>query len=203
MYTTSEHWQNPWRYWDQLEGMYQKTPSEGKIVFYGSSTFAFWKNLANDIHYPVENHGFGGSVSDEALYHYNKLVVEYKPKALVWYFGDNDFVCNYSVDESEYLTHKTWSCIRTHFPDMPIIILGTKICPNRHEYVSQVTELNKRLKEFADNTPNYYFVDTTDICKANGEYILENFIEDQLHFSQKGYDLVAKKLNPILDTLNI
>ncbi len=198
MFSAQNHWVDPFRYKDELNKLYNKPVTQGKVVFYGSSTFVFWKNIHQDIVFPLENHGFGGSTVDEALFHYQKLVVDYNPSALVWYFGDNDVVSGYTVDEIEYLTQKTWSYIRSQLPNLPIVILATKVCPNRQPCIDKIVELNSRLKCFADNTKNFYFVDTYDICMQNGNYDLSMFIGDQLHFSQLAYDKIAQKINPLI-----
>ncbi len=189
---------SPFRYKDELDRLYNKQVTCGKVVFYGSSTFVKWQNICQDIAYPLKNNSFGGATSDEALFHYQKLVVDYRPSAMVWYFGDNDFVCGYSVDEVEYLTHKTWGYIRSQLPNLPIIILATKVCPDRHQYAEQIIELNARLKDFANSVNNFYFVDTYDICKPNDTYDLSMYLEDQLHFSQLAYNKIAQRINLLL-----
>lgn len=198
MFFAQKHWVSPFRYQQELDQLYAKPVTKGKVVFYGSSTFVKWENIQNDIAYSLENHSFGGSTSDEALFHHQKLVVDYAPSAMVWYFGDNDFVCGYTVDEVEYLTHKTWQYVRSSLPNLPIVILATKVCPDRHQYADQIVELNSRLKQFALSAPNFYFVDTFDICKPNGNYDLTMYLNDQLHFSQLAYDKIATRLNPLL-----
>lgn len=198
MFLTHKHWISPFRYKEQLDQLYQKPVTQGKLLFYGSSTFVGWKNLRTDIPYELENHSFGGSVTDEALFHYQKLVVDYNPSAMVWYFGDNDFVCHYTVDEVEYLTHKTWGYIRAQLPNLPIIILATKVCPDRHQNADKVVELNARLKAYAQSAENVYYVETYDICKPDGNYDLSMYLADQLHFSKLAYDKIAQRLNPLL-----
>lgn len=201
MFSAQAHWMNPYRYKDELDRLYGKQITCGRVVFYGSSTFVKWQNIHRDIAYPLENNSFGGSTADEALFHYQRLVTDYKPTAMVWYFGDNDFVCGYSVDEVEYLTHKTWGYIRNRLPDLPIVILATKVCPDRDKYADSIVELNARLRTFAEKTEGFYYVETYDICKPNGEYDLSAYLEDKLHFSQAAYDKIAQRINPLLKEL--
>ncbi len=201
MFLNHTHWVDPFRYKWELDELYAKPVSEGKVLFYGSSTFRGWDNIRKDIHFDLENHSFGGSATDEALFHYPHLVLDYKPSCMVWYFGDNDFVCQYSVDEIEYLTHKTWANIRAWLPELPIVVLATKICPARHENAEKVLELNRRIKDFTEKHSGFYFVDVVDFCKKDGQYDLQMFKEDQLHFTQNAYDIIAQRMNPLLEEI--
>src|SRR5688500_3924563 len=66
-------------------------PTPGGIVFYGSSSIRMWKSLKED--FPgmnVINRGFGGSTAPDALRYVDRIVIPYKPSAVVVYEGDND-----------------------------------------------------------------------------------------------------------------
>jgi len=61
-------------------------PKAGGIVFAGSSSFFFWKNIKQDLApLNVINRGFGGSTLPEVLYFANRSIIKYKPNAVVIY----------------------------------------------------------------------------------------------------------------------
>ena len=66
-------------------------PKPGSIVFTGSSSITYWESLASDMK-PLEvvNRGFGGSEFSDLDEYAKRIVVAYKPKAVVVYEGDND-----------------------------------------------------------------------------------------------------------------
>ncbi len=59
-------------------------------MFLGSSSIKRWNVHEAFSGLPVINHGFGGSQYADALYFVDRLVVDYKPKTVVVYEGDND-----------------------------------------------------------------------------------------------------------------
>ena len=61
------------------------------IVFTGSSSIRYWSTLAADMSpLPVLNRGFGGSQIDDVTYYAERAVLRYKPRAIVFYAGEND-----------------------------------------------------------------------------------------------------------------
>ena len=61
------------------------------ILFYGSSSFTLWHDIAD--HFPehnVVNHGFGGSTLADCVEYFDRLVVAYAPSVIIVYAGDND-----------------------------------------------------------------------------------------------------------------
>ena len=69
----------------------QQPPADNRVVFYGSSSIRLWKTLADD--FPEQNTlnlGFGGSTLAACAWFFERLVLPAKPKAIVFYAGDND-----------------------------------------------------------------------------------------------------------------
>src|SRR6185436_19041042 len=66
--------------------------SSGAIVCVGSSTIASWAGtIERDLApLPVLPRGFGGSTMLDALYYVDRLVLPYRPRAVLLYEGDND-----------------------------------------------------------------------------------------------------------------
>ena len=63
----------------------------GAIVLTGSSSFARWRTMEEDLApLTVVPRGFGGSTMADVLHYVDRLVMPYKPRAVVIYEGDND-----------------------------------------------------------------------------------------------------------------
>ena len=68
-----------------------KPPPSDVIVFTGSSSITFWSTLEQDMSsLPVINRGFGGSRLDDVVHYAPRLVVAYRPRAVVLFAGTND-----------------------------------------------------------------------------------------------------------------
>ena len=82
--------------WDaeiaKLEAKAAKRPDlHGGVVFTGSSSIKNWKTLSKDFNgIPVINMGFGGSELADAVFYIDRLALQYKPRVVVLYSGEND-----------------------------------------------------------------------------------------------------------------
>lgn len=162
----------------------------GAVVFYGSSTFTNWghdrlKAQMRDI--PAVNRGFGGSTAEHALYFYDRLVRPLKPRALVWYEGDNDMPCGYSPEEAFFLSERVFAWTRKDFPDAKIFIMPTKICPAREKFRAQADVYRALLKKYAADNDFAFYIDYLPLI-FDGDGIRRDIFEnDALHFNEKGY----------------
>lgn len=75
-------------------------PATCEVLFVGSSSIVLWKDsLAADMApIPVINRGFGGSHIEHVNRWFNELVAPYRPRAIVFYAGDNDIDAGKSVE---------------------------------------------------------------------------------------------------------
>lgn len=197
-----EHRIDLFRFKDELDNIMKKTPIEHSTLFYGSSTFAHYVNIEKDFKkYNAINAGFGGSTSDEALYHYDSIVKRFNPDILVFYNGDNEPVCGYTYKESIELFEAVFDKYHNDYPDGFIIILGTKSSFARKEYFDYVVKMNKWEKEYASKHKNYVeYVDMMDIWYTNNDYNLDYFCEDKLHYNDLGNEIIFKRVSKIIDS---
>lgn len=75
-----------------LEAARRASPALRDVVaFYGSSSIHLWESLPQDFpEVPLVNLGFGGSTLRDCAALCDRLVVPWRPTALVVYAGDND-----------------------------------------------------------------------------------------------------------------
>ena len=195
-----EHKIDMFRYGDELNAIVAKQGRECRTLFYGSSTFAIWKDIESLFApYAAINAGFGGSTSDEALFHYERVAKPFNAQTLVWYYGDNEPVCSYTVEETKQLFVATWEKFLADNPNIRIITIATKTSPARNEYAGFVKELNEWQKEYANSHDYLTYIETKDLCYRCGKYTLSNYLPDQLHFSQKAYEKIYQRLKDALD----
>ena len=67
------------------------SPEQGGIVFTGSSIFRFWTHLTEQMApLPVLNRAIPGTVTQDMLSRIGQLVLQYRPRIVVYYCGSND-----------------------------------------------------------------------------------------------------------------
>ena len=195
---------------------------KGKIVFYGDSGFTRWstrfghrsmeEELAmKDGSIAVVNHGFGTSTAEEQLYYYDRLIRPWEPKVLVNMTHGNDWDAGYTATEIMTLQSRLFEYARKDFPGIRIFACNVRPSVKNREGGSNLRahelEYNELLAQYCrkhddctlvDHWSNpIFFVDPNRI----GEYdnIKEDiFIEDKIHYNQKGYDLYAEFWREIL-----
>ena len=66
-------------------------PPPCPVLFVGSSSIRMWRTLAEDMApMPVVNRGFGGSAIGQSNLYFDRIVAPYRPRAIVFYAGEND-----------------------------------------------------------------------------------------------------------------
>lgn len=150
--------------------------------------------------YNVLNRGFGGSQFSDLSYFTDQLILQYLPKKIFIYEGDNDVAAGKSVDsiimDAQYLLAK----IRRTLPDAKIHFIAAKPSIARWDFKDDYLTLNREIKEWCDTDAKLYFVDVwTAMCDPNGVVIPDLFIEDDLHMNAKGYNIWKNVVKPFIE----
>jgi lysophospholipase L1-like esterase len=190
------------RYETDIKELVARGGKKEVTVFYGSSTFTFWghEKLKRDMS-PIEvvNCGFGGSTAHDAAHWYEKVVKPLRPKLLVWYEGDNDIALEYSSDEVLEITANLFDKIKSDFPKIRILIVSVKKSIARKELWRRIDELNSKMLEYANSKGYLSFVDINEIAfNEEGSAKTDIYIEDKLHFNEKGYELLTALIKPVI-----
>lgn len=179
----------------------------GEIVFYGPSYFTRWSSKYGMI--PLRkvlvgksgkscciNRGFGSSCAEHHLYYYPRMVRALKPKVLVYGSHGNGGSFGYSNEEIWELAQRVIQYTLVDFPETHIYL--TSAHPSRNmseEEIKSKRTYNKWVKEFAENTERCTYVDAFEHKPLRNE---ENFVEDGVHFNQKGYHIYGQLFQEVL-----
>ncbi|HSI83428.1 MAG: GDSL-type esterase/lipase family protein [Candidatus Methylacidiphilales bacterium] len=182
-------------------------PPAKNILFYGSSTIRLWnETLEGDFpELPVVCRGFGGSDLEEGVLFFDRLVIPCRPSMLVVYAGENDLVHGRTADQVVQSWREIVRHTRLHLGSIPVVFISLKPSPSRLHLREAVLEVNRRIKAICAESPRLLrYVDVYNpMLDDNGNARLENFSEDQLHLSRKGYELWATLLQkPVRDAYN-
>lgn len=170
------------------------------IIFTGSSTIRMWKSLTDDFReYPVVNHGFGGSQMTDLLFFDDQLILQYKPKKIFIYEGDNDIASSKATAQILSSADSLVKSIRNRFPRTPLYFISAKPSISRWNLKDKYIEYNSALKAFAAKQKNIFYVDLwTPMIDTNGVVYQDIFIEDGLHMNAEGYAIWKKTIAPYL-----
>ena len=181
---------------------YEKEPIvKGQIVFYGPSNFTRWSKaygmkpmrevLLGKSGAPcVINRGFGSSCPEHQLYYYPRMIRPLEPKVLVYASFGNSTAFGYSYDEAWELAQRVIAYSFTDFPDIRIYLCSA--IPQKamtEDDIAKRQAYNARLREFAEKTPNCFYIDTFEHAPLRNDDL---FVEDGVHFNQMGYDIYAE-----------
>jgi len=177
----------------------QKPPPSGGILFVGSSTIRLWDTAGCFPGLPVINRGFGGSMYSEVLHFADRIILPYKPKAIVLYAGDNDLAFGKTPDQVYADVEALIRKLRQSLPDTRIVVLSIKLSNSRWALKDKMVELNRRMEQLCKGDSKLTFVDVgSPLLGPDGRPVPDLFLKDSLHVSPKGYEIWAKMLRPIL-----
>jgi lysophospholipase L1-like esterase len=179
----------------------QKPVPQNGVVFIGSSSIVRW-DLAKyfpELGPKAINRGFGGSISADATYYADRIVIPYKPSIVVHYSGDNDAESPISAEQiaSEYV--KFEQKVHKALPNTKIIFLSIKPSLRRWAFQDKMTRANAMVKSHVGTGRNMTYLDVVPLMLGtDGKPRPELFVQDGLHMTPAGYDIWTAALKPLL-----
>ena len=164
-------------------------PPEDAIVLTGSSSIARWNDQAQAALAPltVIPRGFGGSVMEDALYFLDRVALNYKPRAILIYEGDNDTWYHTPVNKIVGQFQQIVDRVHATLPETRVYVLSVKPSLARVDVWDDAQAVSAKLKAIADHDSQVHYVDVaTPFLKADGTVMDDIFVEDGLHLNDKG-----------------
>ena len=179
----------------------QPPPSDG-ILFIGSSSIRKW-NLSNSFpDLPVFNRGFGGSQIADSVEFADRIVVPYRPRAIVFYAGDNDISREKTPARVQEDFQEFTSLVHSELPETRIIFIAIKPSIARWELVDRMRAANALIRADCEEHRLLTFVDVdVPMLGDNGQPREELFVDDGLHLSDEGYSLWSELVRPHLESV--
>jgi lysophospholipase L1-like esterase len=178
----------------KYDRIYQ-TPAH-PILFVGSSTIRKWDTLQTAFGpYNVLNRGIGGSIIEDIAAHLDDLVVNYQPRQIVLYVGENNLPDEKETAQS--VADKTIAlvrAIRDKLPAVPIVYISMKPSPSREKVRDKCVEANRLIAAHLAQEKNTSYVDVFTPMLDNGKVRPELFVNDMLHMNRDGYRLWEKQI---------
>ena len=177
-------------------------PSEGAIVVTGSSSIRRWHpTLKQDLApLTVIPRGFGGSTMEDVEYFLDRIVIKYKPRAVVIYEGDND-TGRYRVRPAE-IAHRLQTIVqRIHaaLPGTRVYAMSVKPSLARVAVWDKAQETNALYQRLAAGNDLVSYIDVANpFLGADGKVMDDIFIDDGLHLNEKGTRIWASTIKAAL-----
>ena len=160
------------------------------IVFTGSSSIRFWDTLQEEFpDHQIINTGFGGSQTSDLLEHLDELVLQYKPKKVFVYEGDNDI--NYKKSPREIIVDITELVqrIKQDGTVSTMVLISAKPSIARWHLRGKYKRLNKKMLALCQSDPFLDFANVWDPMMNKKKLRKDLFIEDDLHMNAAGYEI--------------
>ena len=204
LFTGIIYGQDPLRFRGEVEEIITRqstSPKKNAMLFTGSSSVRMWKDLSSAFPgYNTINTGFGGSSMSELFYYTQELVINFKPKKIFIYEGDNDIASGKTPDQILADAQKVLNYIRGQLPKKTkVYFISAKPSVSRWKLKTEYETFNQLLKGWVEKQKNVEFIDVWNpMLGADGNVKPDLFIEDQLHMNKKGYDIWTSVLKPYL-----
>jgi len=175
-------------------------PAVCQVLFVGSSSIVNWKEtLATDMApMPVINRGFGGSHIEYVNHWFDQIVAPYKPRAIVFYAGENDIDAGKSVervvaDFDEFMKRKTQA-----LGDTPVYFISLKPSKLRFAQFPQQSQVNEAIRERSGQRADLHYIDIVPAMLDDHGKPKDLFVDDGLHMNAAGYAIWTRTVRAVV-----
>lgn len=176
-------------------------PPTCAIVCVGSSSMGVWHEWIQDDLAPltVIPRGFGGSNMNDALHYVDRIVISYRPRAIVLYEGDNDLGSGIAPETIAEAFRAFFRKVHDALPECRIYVLSVKPSIKRWHLWKEMKETNSLISAQCAEDERLTLVDVgPGMMDDEGKPRKGIFREDDLHMKREGYETWRDTLRPIL-----
>ena len=163
-----------------------------ETIFYGSSSIRLWNTLEQDLaEFKPVNLGFGGSTLAACVWFFDRLMIKYQPKRIVFYAGDNDLGDGRTPEEVYLFFKELLIKVKERFGDLPCYFISMKPSISRWEIVDKFKYANQLIQtEIVTLNSNWHFIDIfSEMLDSKGGPNPQLYAADGLHLSPAGYHI--------------
>ncbi len=176
-------------------------PPQHGVVFVGSSSIVRWDvaKAFPELGASAINRGFGGSVMSDVVRYASRIVIPYRPRAVVLYEGDNDLVT--TDTPADIAAQFTTFVDEVHgaVPEARIIVIGVKPSLQRWAQIDKGRAVNALMRKECEARPYLTYVDVErPMLGADGKPRPELYVADGLHMTPEGYRIWNAAIRPLV-----
>lgn len=203
--TTEKAYPDPTRFEPQIQAFEeadaQTMPPTGAIVCVGSSSMRGWhEHLADDLApLTVIPRGFGGSNFNDLMVYADRIVLKYRPRAIMVYEGDNDTAHGISPEKTAAMFAAFVTRVHSELPDCRIYFLSIKPSVSRWSIWPVMDEANQLIEIQCQSDERLTYLDiATVMLGEDGTPRPDIFLDDNLHMNRSGYESWRDAVRPTL-----
>ena len=172
-----------------------KAPPKAPLLFVGASNIRRWQSLPERFKKtPVLNRGFGGSQLSDVVHFVDRCVIKYHPRQIYLNAGGNDLHAGRTPEEVLASFDAFVNKVREGLPGTPVAFISIPPSPARWEEVEQVKRANALIAKACAKQGVDFIEIFSLMLGADGKPRPELYVEDKLHFSEAGYDVVTSAI---------
>lgn len=181
----------------------RRPPAPGGVLFVGSSSIRLWKTLQTDMApMHVINRGFGGSTTADVLRYVDRVVLPYRPRAIVYYAGDNDIGRDrQSPTQVADGFRRFVDVVAATGRQTDIYFVSIKPSPRRMKRWPQMHEANALVRSYARSAPHVSYIDVAShLLGPDGRPRARYYAKDGVHMVDAGYRVWTRIIKPAVMT---
>ena len=172
-----------------------QAPPKDAVLFVGASNIRRWQSLRERFKKtPLLNRGFGGSQLSDVVYFADRCVIKYQPKQIYLSAGGNDIHAGRTPEEVLASFDAFVTKVKTALPKTAISFLSIPPSPSRWSEVEQVKKANALIAASCAKQGVDFIETFSLLLGADGKPRPELYVEDKLHFSEAGYDVLTSAI---------
>jgi lysophospholipase L1-like esterase len=172
-----------------------KAPPKGAVLFVGASNIRRWQSLPERFKKtPVINRAFGGSQLSDVVHYAERCVIKYQPKQIYLSAGGNDIHAGRTPEEVLASFDAFVAKVKTALPKTAIAFISIPPAASRWSEVEQVKQANALIATSCAKKGVDFIEVFSLLLGADGQPRPELYVEDKLHLSEAGYDVVTSAI---------
>lgn len=177
-------------------------PTQGGILFVGSSIFRLWTTLQEQMApLPVLNRAFGGSRTAEQLHYFDRVVLPYRPRLIVYYCGSNDINAGYSAESIADNYERFSERVRRELPGTQVYFASIIRAPQKRDRWDVVDDANARVQAYSSRVRDRGFIDLHAALESAPRQPREDvYLPDRLHYLPAAYERMSAVVRPVVAT---
>jgi lysophospholipase L1-like esterase len=179
----------------------QTPPPQEGIVCLGSSSINGWQETVGDDLAPLKvvTRGLPGSTMADAVRYVDRLVLRYRPRAVVLYHGDNDIAEGASPADVRDSFNAFTAAVHAKLPEARVYVISIKPSPGRWHLWPRMKHANGLLRAACARDTRLVYIDVaTRMLDSAGHARPDLFAPDRLHMNARGYHVWGETLRPVL-----
>lgn len=177
-------------------------PPAGSVLFVGGRDLRLWSRLSQDMaSIQVINRGFGGAQIAHVTHYMTRIVVPYRPRAIVLMAGEADLADVHGRRPEDVLDDfKNFvTALRDHDLDVPVYFVSIHPSPMRMGRWFGAKRANALVADFIKRDPKLHYIETADgVIDGRGNIREDLFRWDGLSLNRQGYEVLASEIRPVL-----